>query len=175
MTVFMLFACKPPPTDAGLDDALPDPEATFASAPQPSPETEGAVWVASARGEDRIIYGVPGGPALMAIACEGTGGNARIVLSRMALADEGASALMALVGNGHLGRLAVDATEEQGRLMWQGTLPADDPALEPLRGPRQVQATVPGAGTVILNPSQRPMQLLSRCLNAAPAGPADRA
>ncbi|MEO0463651.1 MAG: hypothetical protein AAF127_11010 [Pseudomonadota bacterium] len=160
-----LTACKPPPTDAGLDGEVPEAEVVFASEPQPSPETEGAVWVNSAEPQ-RIIYGVPGGPALMALACEGAGAKAMVRITRMARADEDAGALMALVGNGHFGRIEVDATEVNGRTIWEGAVPVDDRALEPLRGPRALEVTVPGAGTLALNPSPLPMRLLSRCLNS---------
>ncbi|GMN03970.1 hypothetical protein [Erythrobacter sp. MTPC3] len=152
-------ACKPPPTDDALTRDAPDAEVSTASKPLPSPDTEGALWTPSAE-EGRIIYGIPGEPALAALACRETG---VMRISRLAPADEGASALLALIGNGAIGRIEVEAVEVSGRIIWQGDLAADDDAWEPLAGPRQMTITVPGAGIVQLNPSPLPEQFLSRC------------
>ncbi|MGB3471598.1 MAG: hypothetical protein WBA51_12310 [Erythrobacter sp.] len=161
--VAIVSACKPPPTDVDLGRDLPEPEPTYASDPLPSPETEGAVWAVSAKDADTIIYGVPGNQAMMAITCVGESTPARLRITRMSPADEGAGALLAMVGNGHIGRVPVDAIRVSGKLIWQGEVMAADPDLEPLAGPRQLTATIPGAGMVTLNPSPLPMQLLSEC------------
>ncbi|MEE4288641.1 MAG: hypothetical protein V2J14_04665 [Erythrobacter sp.] len=161
--IVLLAACKPPPTDAGLDRELPEPEPSFASEPLPSPDTEGALWAPSPRDPDRIIYGIPGSPALLSLTCLAGDGLPRLRITRMSPADEGAGALLALVGNGHIGRIEVDAVEVSGTLIWRGEVIAADTALDPLTGPREVTATVPGAGLVTLNPSPLPMQLLESC------------
>ncbi|MBD2841234.1 hypothetical protein [Erythrobacter rubeus] len=175
-----IFGCKPPPTDADLARDMPPPPETFASEPLPSPETEGAVWARSAE-EGRIIYGIPGKPALLALSCvegerEDDAGTMRII--RLAKADEGAQALLALIGNGAIGRIAVDATEIGNRSVWQGDLAASDTAWEPLAGPRSMTVTVPGAGIVSVNPSPLPEQLLGACRASAqitePAPPASQ-
>lgn len=163
VAVLALAACKPPPTDAVLDREMPDDEPRFASDPLPSPDTQGAVWVPSAK-EGRIIYGKPGEPALVALECvEGDGRPGALRIARLSPADEGAGALLALIGNGAVGRIEVDATEAGSRHVWQGELPATDTAWEPLAGPRQVTLTVPGAGMVTLNPSEMPWDLLNTC------------
>ncbi|MFL0356016.1 hypothetical protein ACI5KX_06005 [Erythrobacter sp. GH1-10] len=155
--------CKPPPTDADLDREMPQDEPTFASEPLPSPDTEGAIWAPSAE-ENRIIYGVPGQPPLLALACiEREGRSEALRITRLAPADEGASALLALIGNGAIGRIEVEATEIGSRTVWQGEIDAADTRWEPLNGPRQVTATVPGAGMVTINPSRLPEELLSEC------------
>ncbi len=162
-----LAACKPPPTDADMGRDMPEAEATFASEPLPSPDTEGAVWAESADAE-RIIYGVPGQPALIALACLRNGSEPTLRITRMSPADEGAGAMLALIGNGAIGRMEVDATEVSGRTIWQGEDPASDEDWEPLAGPRQLTATIPGAGMVTLNPSPLPMQLVSACRSQEP-------
>ena len=81
----------------------------------------------------------------------------------MSPADEGAGALMAFVGNGHIGRLEVYSVDIGGRFVWQGETLAADSALEPLAGPRQLTATIPGAGMVTLNPSPLPLAFLDDC------------
>ena len=158
-----LAACKPPPTDLDLGRDLPEAEPTYASDPLPSPETEGAIWAVSAKDADTIIYGVPGNQAMMALTCVDDSTPARLRITRMSPADEDAGALLAMVGNGHIGRVPVDATKVSGKIIWQGETMAADRDLEPLAGPRQLTATIPGAGMVTLNPSPLPMQLLSEC------------
>ncbi|MBV7266528.1 hypothetical protein [Erythrobacter ani] len=166
-TLAALGACKPPPTDADLTRDMPAEPETFASEPLPSPETEGAMWARSSE-DGRIIYGIPGEPALLALSCAESGGiTGTLRIIRMVEADEGAQALLALIGNGAIGRIAVDATEIGNRTVWQGELAASDTAWEPLAGPRSMTVTVPGAGIVSVNPSALPEQLLDRCRASA--------
>ncbi|WP_454597304.1 hypothetical protein [Qipengyuania sp. SM2507] len=156
-----LASCKPPAADdyvarVGLE-AQSGP-----SEPQASPDTEDAQWVVS-REPGRIIYGNPGETPLLALACvEGTGG-AEIAFERIVAADPDAKAILALIGNSHVTRLFVDAEKTGDDWRWRGATRADDPALEVLTGPRQVEATVPGAGSVILNSSSLPRELINRC------------
>ncbi|MHA7819521.1 MAG: hypothetical protein ACX930_07760 [Erythrobacter sp.] len=159
-----LAACKPPPTDADMARELPDEAPTFASDPLPSPDTEGAVWAPSAQGSDRLIYGIPGEAALLALECVDTqGALPSLRITRISPADEGAGALLALVGNGHIGRIAVDAREVGGRILWQGEAAAAETLWEPLAGARALGATVPGAGRVEINPSDLPGELIEDC------------
>lgn len=141
---------------------MPEAELTFASDPLPSPGTEGAVWAESEKGE-RLIYGIPGQPVLLALACLRDAPEPILRITRLSPADEGAGAMLALIGNGAIGRMEVDATEVSGRSIWQGALPAADERWEPLNGPREITATVPGAGMVTINPSPLPAQFLAEC------------
>lgn len=167
----MLFfsACKPPPTDVDLRGGAPTSEPTYASSPLPSPDTEGAVWKVSPLSENRLLYGKPGAPALMALECldAKTAPEPLMEISRLSPADEGAGALLALVGNGHIGRISVDANVND-RPGWHGTVEASDTVWEPLAGPRQLTATVPGAGMVVLNPSPLPGELIDACRTGEP-------
>lgn len=170
VVLVLLAACKPPPTDADILRAIPEAEPVFASAPLPSPDTTGAVWVASESSEGRLIYGIPGQAALLALECVSQADELpRLSITRLAEADEGAGAMLAMVGNGHIGRMAVDATELGGRFYWRGEALAADAAWEPLNGVRELIATVPGAGTVELNPSLLPAVLIERCRNGLPS------
>ncbi|WP_068861894.1 hypothetical protein [Erythrobacter dokdonensis] len=168
-----LPACKPPPTDAGMARAanLPAPEGP--SEPLASPDTDGAVWAQSARA-GRLVYGIPGGQVLVSLECLGAGtSGARLKIARHAPADEGAGALLALIGNRRIARLPVDATKIGGAMMWQGETPAAAEGWDALGGMREATVTVPGAGLVKLNPSPLPMQLVEDC--RMPAPPADPA
>jgi hypothetical protein len=144
---------------------MPEAAPTFASAPLPSPETEGALWAVSTRSDKRIIYGVPGKPVLLALECQDVddASEPAITVTRYSPADEGAGALLAFVGNDHIGRIAVDATELGDDTFWQGQLSALDDAWQPLAGPDELTSTVPGAGMVSLNPSPLPGLLIAAC------------
>lgn len=167
-----LTACKPPPADADLRRDMPVTAPTFASEPLPSPETEGAVWARTSNASGpqsmaRLIYGIPGSPALIALECVTQDGDLpALQITRLSPADEGAGALLAMVGNGHIGRIEVDASDVGGRSVWQGAAAAAQIAWEPLAGPRQLTLTVPGAGMVTLNPSALPAQLIEDCRTA---------
>lgn len=169
---FGLSACKPPPTDNNAARAATIFSLRGPSTPMASPDTASGRWSLSEKQQGRIIFGVPGQPALLALEClrdsETAPGLLRVL--RYAPADKDAGALLALIGNGSIGRLEVDATRQGQRQIWQGEAPADHPGWEPLAGPREITATVPGAGLVRLNPSPLPMQLLTDCRNSAPAG-----
>ena len=112
-----LPACKPPPTDVGSARAANLPVLPGPSRPIASPDTTDAVWAASG-GPMRLVYGVPGQPVLLAVQCDGAGtANARLRITRHAPADHGAGALLALIGNGWIGRFPVDATRVRGKLV----------------------------------------------------------
>ncbi len=151
-------ACKPPATDDYLERVDLSETGAFASDPLPSPDTEGAVW-ADSQTPGRIIYGRPGEAPVMALACE----DRSIVVTRFVPADAEARAMLALIGNGHVARLPVDAMWNGSAWLWRGAYPVESDKLEVLTGRRQVEATIAGAGTVILNPSERPARLVAQC------------
>lgn len=174
IAISALAGCKPPPGDAGMDRELPRDEPTFASAPLPSPDTQGAIWAPSAASDARIIYGVPEEPALLSLECNQDGAEPLVEITRMAPADEGAEALLALVGNGAIGRIEVDAREVGTRVFWRGAVSPADRNIEPLKGPRKLTATIPGAGMVDLNPSPLPGAFLEACAQQRPFFPAPK-
>ena len=166
LAVAALAACQPPAADRYEGRADPPDTATYASEPQPSPDAEGAVWAPS-QTPLRMLYGIPGQRPLAALACEiadeGSEEEARVRITRFARADEGAQALMALVGNGHKERMAVEAVDNGRTFLWEGTLPLAPEKLDALTGLREVQMTVPGAGTLVLNESEAPRDLIEAC------------
>lgn len=170
LALTMLAACKPPASDEAFARTMVTHAAISPSQPLASPDSEGAVWSVSGT-PGRIIYGQPGAAPLLALTCESAGEEALIRVSRMAPADEGAGAMLALIGNGHRARFAVDAVWDGQQRFWEGTVAARDPALDVLTGRREVTATIPGAGEVLINPGSAPGELIRQCRS----GPAQHA
>jgi hypothetical protein len=170
----LLGACKPPPTDAAVARVSLLAPTRGPSEPLPSPDVTGAVW-ASTGNPLRLVYGVPGDPVLLALECREPGTpEALLRITRHAPADEGAAALLALIGNGWIGRFPVDATPIAGKSLWQGDVPASAREWSALKPEREASVTVPGAGLLRLNPSPLPMALVTTCRGqpAPPAAPA---
>ncbi|QDH34348.1 hypothetical protein [Porphyrobacter sp. YT40] len=164
----LLGGCKPPPTDAAMARVSLVTSASGPSAPLASPDTTGAIWSTTDKAL-RLVYGVPGQPVMISLECHAPGtADAALTITRHAPADSGAAALLALIGNGRIGRFPVDATEVGGRVLWQGEVSAARPEWDALKPEREATVTVPGAGLVRLNPSPLPMALVSTCRGAPP-------
>lgn len=160
-------ACKPPATDDYVERIAINEQASGPSAPIDSPDTEGAVWGESDRA-GRIIYGKPGDPPMLALACNiPADGAPTVTLTRFVSADPQAKALVAIIGNGHMARLPIDATWNGRVWLWEGTYPATSSDLGVFTGSRAIEVTIPGAGSVVVNPAQRPARLLEMCRQAA--------
>lgn len=162
----VLTACNPPAADdyvarVGVTERAPSP-------PILTPDTTGAVWAPSPANPLRLLYGKPGQRVLFALECVQGAREPMLEYTRFAAADPHAKAILALIGNGHVSRLKIDATRDGNRWLWQGRELATSPNFEGLTGGRQVEATVPGAGSLILNPSQAPGELIDRCRALAP-------
>lgn len=172
LALVALAACRPPASDEYVERVPLDRARGEVRQPIASPDVEGAVWASA--GADRIVYGKPGQAPLFALACVRDGDPWTVRMTRFVAADPQAKALMALIGNGHMARLKVDANYNGKAWLWEGAYAPADPRLDVLTGPRAVEATVPGAGTLELNPSPRPGELIERCRRlAAPAATLD--
>lgn len=136
--------------------------------PLDSPDTEGASWVLSANGL-ALDFGKPGARPFVTLACNPSAAPARITIVRHAPARAGEKALFPVIGNGKISRFEVDAARVGGEWRWQGTLPADDPLLDVFAGPRSLEATLPGGGTVKIEGSSAPGQFIAQCRERAPA------
>ncbi len=169
-----LAGCKPPPTDSAVARVSLVTSTKGPSEPIASPDVTGAVWAATGN-PLRLVYGIPGKPVLLALECRAPGTpEASLRITRHAPADEGAAALLALIGNGWIGRFPVDATPVAGQSLWQGDVPAAAREWAALKPERESTVTVPGAGLLRLNPSPLPIALVTTCRGnpAPPAAPA---
>lgn len=169
----LLAGCKPPPTDAAVARVALSGAVRGPSAPLASPDTTGALWAATDN-PLRLVYGVPGQPVLLALECIAPATtDARLRITRHAPADQGAEALLALIGKEAIGRFPVDANKIGGRSLWQGEAPAIAGGWDAFKGPLEATATVAGAGLVRLNPSPLPFRLVEACRGPLPepAGP----
>ena len=167
--IFAATACKPPATDDYTDRTGISDAGEFASTPIDSPDTANAVWAEGGRA-GRIVYGEPGEAPMLALSCEVEGSRHEIQVTRFAKADPDAKALMAMIGNGHTARLPIDAVWNGRVWLWQGGYWPG--SLDVLTGPRRVELTIPGAGSLILNPSPRPAQLIATCRKPESESPA---
>ncbi len=131
--------------------------------PIASPDTSEAIWAPTDDTAQRLVFGVPGTPPLFALACIDEGQGPAIRLTRFNEAQDGAQALIAVIGNGHIGRWKVDATSLGMRRVWQGDIAADNPNLAAFAGPRKIEATVPGGGSLILHASPLLPTLIENC------------
>lgn len=125
------------------------------------PQSQGGAWVAVPGG---LAFSVTGQTPLLSLLCSrDSTGTALVRLVRVTRADEGAQALMALIGNGRIARLPVDARMGGEAGIWEGMMPAADPRLDVLTGSHEIEVTLPGGGTLMLPASGEPGQLLAAC------------
>ncbi|MGZ5792018.1 MAG: hypothetical protein ACXWI7_07295 [Croceibacterium sp.] len=130
--------------------------------PLPSPDTKGAGWSVSASGQ-AIDFGRPSEKPFVSLLCSVKASQPQVTLVRHAPARPGEKALFPVIGNRIISRFKVDATLVDREWRWQGTLPADDPLFEVFQGPRELEATLPGGGTVKIAGSAVPGQFLAWC------------
>ena len=169
MSLTMLGACAPAmgeaesqtdrPINAVRIDLRPrttGPVQPLPAVALPAKRDSKAVW--SGNGAS-ASFGYPGEAPLLTVGCAGE--ELRII--RNEHADRGAQALFAIIGNGRVLRLPVDARPMPGsdRPVWQGALPASDPATGVFSGP--VEATLPGAGKLVLPASDVVRGVVALC------------
>lgn len=157
-----LAACRPPASDRYVERIALDDEARGPTVLPTSPDTRGAIWAGSG-GPERIVFGQPGNAPWLALECASDG--AMLKVTRFAPTDPGAKGMMALIGNGHVERLKIDALAvgDKRAWLWQGRYDPADPRLDALTGVRGLELTIPGAGSLKLPGSPRPAELIERC------------
>ncbi len=124
-------------------------------------QPQDAAWRADGQA---VHFGVPGQQDLLSIGCDhAPDGTALLRITRMTRAEDNAKALFALIGNGRISRLPLDARQAGDPGVWQGLIPASDDRLDVLKGGNSVEATLPGGGTLKLPASREPGRVLTDC------------
>ena len=130
--------------------------------PLVSPDTGGAAWTVSPDGQ-AIDFGNPGERPFLSLACRVKDNPPTIAVIRHAEARPGEKALFPVIGNGTISRFKVDAALEDNEWRWSGSVPADDAMLEVFTGRREIEATLPGAGTLKIAGSRIPGEFITWC------------
>lgn len=167
LLIALLAACsRAPETSQAAPDqpldavrvALPSPGPERA----PRPEGQKPAWSGNATSATLAFPDEP----LLTVSCEA----GRLVVIRHAPADKGASALFALIGNGTILRLPVEAVTVPGTKWpeWRGNIGAGDEKVKVFLG-QKLEATLPGAGKVEVPAGAELKAVVERC---APGGAA---
>jgi len=162
-----LFACTFPLLLAacGRQEGQAIAASTEQEALPPSPDSTGAVWTIWKNGLG-IGFGKDPAEPYLSLACALTsdGRPARLTIIRHARSEPGAKALFAVLGNGVAARFKANAVLAEGEgWYWEAALPAGAGEFEVFTGPRDIEATLPGAGTILLPPSNLPREFVSWC------------
>lgn len=162
---FLLTACGRPQAA----DELVDREQALLT---PSPDTTGATWTTAANGL-AIQFGKTPAAPYVSLACHLSAKHSpQLTVIRHAPSEPGAKALFAVLGNGIAARIKVDATLAEGDgWRWEETLPASAGEFDVFTGPRDIEATLPGAGTILFPPSALPREFVGWCRRGGKALP----
>ncbi len=137
----------------------------------PSPDTTGATWRIAADGKG-IDFGKPKQSPLLSLACQISAKAApQLAVIRHAQSEPGAKALFAVLGNGMTARLKLDAKLAPEGWRWVGTYPADAPELDVFTGQHDIEATLPGAGTLRIAGADLPREFLGWCRRGGAQAP----
>ena len=130
--------------------------------PVASPAIAGAAWSVT-KDAQAIAFGLRGTPPLLTLACDLRRAPAQFRIIRHVTARPGEKALLPVIGNGTISRFKVDATLAGGEWRWEGSLPASDPSLDVFTGPRELEATLPGGGSLLIEGSRIPGEFVNWC------------
>ncbi len=141
--------------------SLDDARAQVAE-PLLSPDTEGAAWTVSAD-QQAVAFGRPGAEPFLTLACDLREAPATLTVIRHVPARPGQKALFPVLGNGTISRFKVDAALAEGEWRWEGVLPASDAQFDVFAGAGELQATLPGGGTLLIEGSRIPDEFVTWC------------
>lgn len=130
--------------------------------PALSPDTRGARWMVTENAQ-AIAYGREGADPWLTLACDVRADPASLTIIRHSPARPGEKALFPVLGNGTTSRFKVDATLADGEWRWEGKLAASNPQLDVFTGPRELEATLPGGGTLLIGGSRIPGEFINWC------------
>ena len=127
-----------------------------------SPETQFATWTVAESGH-AIHFANHGQPPLLTLDCRLDAEPITLAIIRHAPALPGQSALIAVMGNGHVSRLPAEPVVQDNEWRWEASLPAADEQLDLFIGPGDMRATLPGKGAVAIPPSRIPGEFVEWC------------
>jgi len=164
LTLLLLLAACGEGGDAPVQAqriSLDDARAKVAE-PLLSPDTKGAKWAVTEDAQ-AIEFGRAGAEPWLTLACDVRGTPATIAVVRHVEARPGQKALFPVLGNGMVSRFKVDAALHEGEWRWEGVFPASDPQFDVFAGPRELEATLPGGGTLKVEASRIPGEFVNWC------------
>lgn len=127
-----------------------------------SPDTTDAMWTVSEDGQ-AVVFARPGAAPLMTLACRLKDVPATLAVIRHVPSRPGLSALFPVIGNGTISRFALDARLAGSEWRWEGALPASDPLNDVFTGVGELEATLPGGGSLLIGPSRIPSEFVNWC------------
>ena len=130
--------------------------------PLPSPDTAGARWTVT-NDDQAIAFGRAGAAPLLSLACDLRKTPAQLRIVRHVAARPGEKALLPVIGNGTISRFKVDAALGGGEWRWEGEFLAGDPQFDVFTGPLELEATLPGGGTLKIAGSRIPGEFVNWC------------
>jgi len=160
--IVALAACDRPETPVDGQRISLDAARGTIEQPLPSPDTVNASWTVAKNGQS-IDFGNPGETPLLTLSCHLKDKAPTIHIVRHVTTRPGEKALFPVIGNGMVSRFKVDATLADGEWRWEGVVPAEDGSLDVFTGRRELEATLPGAGTLIIDGSAIPGEFVDWC------------
>ncbi|BBC72238.1 conserved hypothetical protein [Altererythrobacter sp. B11] len=163
VTFLALSACREEaaaplqPERISLEDAR-----HIAENPLASPNVDGATWSVSPNGQ-AIHYAKTGEAPFLTLECNLRATPPQLHVIRHVTARPGEKALFPVIGNGMISRFKLDATLADGEWRWEGAEPAADPQLDVFTGARELEATLPGGGTLAIAGSRIPGEFVRWC------------
>lgn len=129
----------------------------------PSPNIIGAMWTIAPDGKG-IRFGLDADKPYLSLTCKlAKNTPPALAIVRHAQSEPGAKALFAVIGNGVVSRMNLDAELSAGGWQWGAVYPADAPQFDAFTGPRDIEATLPGAGMVQMAGSALPREFIEWC------------
>ena len=162
MLAALLAACSAEPAPEQTQRISMEAARQNSAQPIPSPDTSEALWRVDANGHT-IRFGVVEDGPMLSLACDLSAKPEQIRVIRHVQGKPGQTALFPVIGNGRISRFLVDARLNEGEWRWEGSLPAADEQLEVFAGPRDVEATLPGGGTLLIGGSSIPGEFVNWC------------
>ena len=142
---------------------LDDLKGTAAFGITPSPNIISAMWTIAPDGRGIRFGRAPDEPYLSLVCKTSKSAPPALEITRHAQSEPGAKALFAVIGNGVVSRLNLDARLGHEGWQWSAVYPADAPQFDAFTGPRAIEATLPGAGMIQMAGSGLPREFIEWC------------